>query len=77
MTKPVITTFGFTDELSSDFDGDSDVDGTDFAILANAWASSIGDANWNPACDISCPKDATVGIGDLATFARSWLAGAR
>ena len=46
--------------LIGDFDGDNDVDADDCAIFEAAWQSRPGDANWNPACDISLPSDGVI-----------------
>gem|GEM_PF-6243143 len=52
------------------------VDFVDFAILANAWRTTPPDTNWNPACDMTIPRDYLVDIHDLQVFAHSWLHGA-
>jgi len=57
--------------------GDLYIDGVvnfqDFAILAAAWASGPGDANWKAACDISIPSDGVIDENDLAIFCENWL----
>ena len=59
-----------------DFEPDYDVDSHDFAILASAWQSSDGQANWNPDCDIAPqPPDGLIDELDLAVFAEYWLRG--
>jgi hypothetical protein len=57
--------------LAGDFDGDSDVDSIDFAILANSWLQN------NPFVDIapSPAGDGIVDIQDLAAMSVNWLAG--
>jgi hypothetical protein len=55
-----------------DFDDDGDVDFEDFAILAAAWRSQPGDANWNPDCDIS-EQDNFIDLDDLYVFCYNWL----
>ena len=45
----------------------------DFAILAAAWKTTPAHPNWNPACDISEPKDDLIDERDLDVFARSYL----
>lgn len=65
----------FVAVFAGDFDGDSDVDAADFAILASAWLTGPEDARWNPACDISIPADNSVDAMDLAVFVDSWLTG--
>jgi len=51
------------------------VDFTDFAIFASAWQSEPNDTGWNPACDISQPKDNFIDELDLAIFCENWLEG--
>ncbi len=58
--------------IDGDFDDDGDVDFEDFAVLANAWCSHKGDANWNPVCDISIPSDNIIDMLDLAVFIDNW-----
>jgi hypothetical protein len=58
-----------------DFDGDGDVDSYDFATIAEAWLSEPNKPNWNPACDISEPKNNIIDWRDFAVFAQDWLAG--
>ena len=62
--------------IPGDFDGNGKEDLIDFAIFASAWMSELGQANWNPACDISEEKDDVIDCRDLAVFASRWLAGA-
>jgi hypothetical protein len=59
--------------LMADLDDDGDVDFEDFAILAAAWLSEPGDANWNADCDISTPKDNIIDEYDLKVFCDNWL----
>jgi hypothetical protein len=59
--------------VDGDFDDDGDVDFKDFAVLAAAWLSRPGDANWNVACDISIPKDNIIDECDLVVFCDNWL----
>jgi len=59
------------------FDGDGDVDLTDFAIFAAAWLTEEGQGRWNPDCDISSPADGLIDIMDLAVFVEHWLEGAK
>ena len=58
-----------------DFAGGCDVDFIDFAVLALAWYSEVGDGNWNEICDISVPNDNVIDELDLEVFAENWLAG--
>jgi hypothetical protein len=59
--------------IDGDFDNDDDVDFEDFAVLANAWCSHEGDANWNSVCDIFIPSDDIIDMLDLAVFIDNWL----
>jgi len=58
-----------------DFDYDCDVDFADFAVLAPAWLTEPGDAQWNPTCDIGIPNDTAVNMLDLQLFVENWLTG--
>ncbi len=60
-------------ERIGDFDDNGNVDFKDFAILAAAWLSEPGDANWNADCDISMPSDGIIDELDLAVFCDNWL----
>jgi len=51
------------------------IDFADFVILASVWQSEPNDADWNPACDISQPKDNFINELDLAIFCENWLEG--
>ena len=59
--------------ICGDFDSDGNVDMNDFAVLANAWRSHKGDAEWNSVCDISIPSDNTIDMLDLVAFGENWL----
>ena len=59
--------------LIGDFDNSGFVDFNDFALLANAWRSKPGDANWNEIYDISTPSDGIIDRLDLAVFCENWL----
>jgi pimeloyl-ACP methyl ester carboxylesterase len=59
--------------IIGDFNGDGKVDFADFAIIAGAWLSNTGNPEWNPACDISNPKDGIVNVMDIAVFCENWL----
>jgi hypothetical protein len=61
-------------KLTGDFDYNGGVDLTDLAVFSQAWNGSVGESNWNPACDISVPKDNKVDFADFAAFAANWLA---
>lgn len=56
-----------------DMDYDCDVDFFDFAVFALAWQTRSGETNWNPACDISDPKDDIIDNIDLLVFVTNWL----
>jgi len=59
-------------KLPGDFDINMKVDLVDLKTLSNAWLSSPGQTNWNPACDISSPKDNVINFRDFAVFAADW-----
>ena len=56
------------------FDGDCDVDFSDFAVLTRSWLIDPGAPEWNLACDISTPADNSIDMLDLHEFVNSWLA---
>jgi sugar lactone lactonase YvrE len=60
-------------ERIGDFDNNGRVDFKDFAVLAAAWLSKPGDANWNADCDISEPSDGIIDERDLKVFCDNWL----
>jgi hypothetical protein len=71
-----ILRFSGRDELRrGDVNLNSVVDMVDFAILAHAWQTTQADMNWNPACDMTIPRDYVVDMADLSVFVRSWLEG--
>ena len=55
-----------------DFQPDGVVGIDDAKILALAWLSSLGGPNWDPACDISDPGDATINNIDLSVLYENW-----
>ena len=55
------------------FDGDTDVDIDDFAILSAAWMAVEGEVNWNWECDLY--SDGVIDTADLDIFVTNWLAG--
>ena len=57
----------------ADIDGDGKVNFTDFSVLALAWLTEIGDADWNSAGNISAPADAFIDNRDLAVLVEHWL----
>lgn len=64
----------FVGIVAGDFDRDNNIDIADFTIFASAWLTKPGDAQWNPACDISSPTDNFIDMRDLAVFSNNWLA---
>jgi hypothetical protein len=60
-------------KLPGDFDTNARVNLVDLKTFSNAWTSSAGQGNWNPACDISSPKDNVIDFRDFAVFAADWL----
>jgi hypothetical protein len=56
-----------------DFDSSAKVDLADLDTFVNAWLSSSGQGNWNPACDISTPQDDKIDFKDFAVLAADWL----
>jgi len=59
--------------MTGDFEGDCGVSFKDFPAFGAAWQSSLGDANWDSACDVSEPSDGVIDGRDLAVFADNWL----
>ena len=59
--------------LAGDFDRSGKVDMADFAILASAWWTTVGDPHYNDDCDISEPPDSVINLLDLAVFCKNWL----
>jgi sugar lactone lactonase YvrE len=58
-----------------DISGDGVVNFEDFAILANAWRSTTGGANYDANCDISStPGDGVINEKDLVILFENWLA---
>ncbi len=60
-------------ERIGDFDDDSDVDFSDFAVLAASWLSIKDGPGWNADCDISIPSDGIIDELDLKVFCDNWL----
>jgi The GLUG motif len=56
-----------------DFVCSDGVDLTDFAVLAETWGLSSGQAGYNELCDLI--DDNTIYLDDLAVFVENWLAG--
>jgi len=59
--------------LAGDFLCPYGIDFIDFAVLSLSWQSEPTDTNWNPACDVSQPKDNVISELDLAVFCENWL----
>ena len=59
----------------ADLYSDGIVNFKDFAVFAAAWPSTLGDANYNPDCDIFDPNAGIINAQDLQLFAENWLAG--
>ena len=75
--KPVsgnIWAVDFKADYTGDFDGDGDIDNTDFAIFASAWQSTPENKNWNPSCDLNNPPDNIINHLDLKIFMSNWTA---
>jgi len=61
-------------QLVGDFEGaDCDVDYLDLDTFVNAWLTSSGQENWNPACDLD--DSDVIDMLDFAPFAQNWLSG--
>jgi hypothetical protein len=56
-----------------DFACPDGVDFLDFAVLVSAWHTDPNDTGWNPACDISKPRDNFINEFDLAVLCENWL----
>jgi hypothetical protein len=59
--------------MAGDFDATCDVRLPDLAVLSGAWKSQQGQADYNPACDMSTPKDSKIDLFDLLVLADQWL----
>ena len=58
-------------EPSPDFNYDKTVNHFDTAKFASGWQYSLGQAGYDPACDLD--EDADIDLDDLQVFALSWL----
>jgi hypothetical protein len=56
-----------------DMNNDCHVNMYDFAIMAAAWLTSPGDADYNSVCELT--GDDVIDVADLAALARQWLMG--
>jgi hypothetical protein len=54
-----------------DFNGDGYINFLDYSVFALAWGSSLGEGNWNPACDFEFSLH--IDFEDLYHFVNSWL----
>ncbi len=63
----------FKADYAGDFDGDGDIDSSDFAIFASAWQSTPEDKKWLPSCDLSNPPDNIINSLDLNIFISNWI----
>jgi len=62
----------FSHVRTRDFNGDTKVDFTDFAVLASYWGDTVcSDPNWCEGADLD--TDGSVDSNDLALFAEYWL----
>jgi parallel beta-helix repeat protein len=55
----------------ADFDEDGDVDLIDYATLANAWMTDLGNQDYNEDCDLE--DNNSIDVNDLALFCEDWL----
>jgi hypothetical protein len=53
--------------IIGDINGDGKVDNKDLVLLAKAYGSKPGDANWDPRCDLN--SNGVVDLPDLITLA--------
>lgn len=58
--------------IPGDFQKDGRVDSQDFALFAQAWLTTSADLGWNPAFDVSEPKDNTINMQDLTILSQHW-----
>jgi hypothetical protein len=54
-------------DIIGDINGDGKVDNKDLVLLAKAYGSKPGDANWDPRCDFN--GNGVVDLTDLVTLA--------
>jgi Ca2+-binding EF-hand superfamily protein len=53
--------------IIGDINGDGKVDNKDLVLMAKAYGSKPGDANWDPRCDLN--NNGVVDLTDLVTLA--------
>ncbi len=61
------------DPILGDFDASCDVKLPDFARMAAAWNTSLGNMHYDSACDIAAPKNNKIDLADLKVLASRWL----
>lgn len=61
-----------TDRIPGDFDDTCDVTFPDMSRFSKAWQSSPGDANYDPACDLT-PVKGIIDLEDLEMVTEQWL----
>jgi parallel beta-helix repeat protein len=66
--------YEFNYAYMGDLDYNCSVDFFDFSIFGRAWETEEGDADYDPACDISEPPDDYIDWRDLAIMCDNWLA---
>lgn len=61
---------GYGNACDADLDNDGEVGMLDYYIFADAWGSSVGTANWNPAVDFD--SDGVIGFNDYNILGSRW-----
>jgi len=69
-----IGAYEFNHAYMGDLDYNCGVDFGDLAIIGRVWFTEEGDADYDPACNISVPPDKYIDWRDLAVIAENWLA---
>lgn len=64
--------FSADGSIRQDCTGDHIINGSDLSALSSAWLSAPGQANWNPACDVSDPADDRIDNKDIAALGQVW-----
>ena len=59
--------------LDMDFNNDCKVNFADFRVIASAWLTREGQAEYQPRCDIALPYDGIVNEKDFEIFIDNWL----
>jgi formylglycine-generating enzyme required for sulfatase activity len=60
-----------TEPLAGDLDDNNYVNLYDFMLMSAAWSTSVGDTNYNPACDLS--GNQTIDLADLVALTEDWI----